>query len=114
MNTTNAQLLFNAASTILESAKTLQKGASKGKVAMDNFSRFSASVHSFQVYTFMDPDFEGLVALETFKEAVKTYENHYVILRNTIDQDVDQKGAKADFQALEESLTNLKNALEIA
>lgn len=114
MNSTNAQLLFDAATTILESAKTLQKNASKGKEAMDNFSRFSASVHSFQVYTFMDPDFESLVALTKFKEAITTYENHYVILRNTIDQDVDQKAAKADFEALGESLTALKVALELA
>lgn len=113
MNSTNAQLLFNAATTIIETAKTLQKGASKGKVAMDNFSRFSASVHSFQVYTFMDPDFETLQALTDFKKAIKTYENHFVILRNTIDVDVNQKEAKADFIALEESLNNLKAALEI-
>lgn len=113
MNSTNNQLLANAADTILESAKILQKGPAMGKEAMDNFTRFSASIHSFQVYTFMDPAYENLVALSDFKEAVFKYEAHYVKLRNTIDEKMDQKAAKADFEELEKSLVTLKNALNV-
>lgn len=114
MNSDNAKLLFNAASTILESAKTMQKGPAKGKDAMKNFSRFSASVHSFQVYTFMDAAFETLQPLTDFKAAITTYEAHFVLLRNTIDVKVDQKAAGADFKHLENCLAELKTALNIA
>lgn len=111
MNSTNNQLLVAAATTILESAKTLQKGPAKGKEAMNNFTRFSASIHSFQVYTFMDPAFETLAALSDFKDAVTKYENHYVKLRYEIDEKMDQKAAKEDFIALEQSLVELEAAL---
>lgn len=113
MNSANNQLLFTAASTILDSAKILQKGPKKGKEAMNNFSRFSAGVHSFQVYTFMDPNFESLKELTDFKEAVKKFEEHYTILRNVIDVEAKQKEAVADFEVLQQSLILLKNALHI-
>lgn len=113
MNSTNNQLLFAAASTILESAQILQKGAKKGKEAMNNFSRFSAAVHSFQVYTFMDPNFENLKELTAFKEAVKNFEEYYIILRNVIDVEAKQKEAVKDFEILQQSLVTLKEALHI-
>lgn len=112
MNATNNEILFNAATTILESAKTLQNGDAKGREAMKNFTRFSASVHSFQVYTFMDPAFETLEALGAFKEAIATYEEHYIKLRNTIDEKMDQKAAKIDFDILTQRLTELEEALK--
>lgn len=111
MNSTNNEILLNAATTILESAETLQKGDAIGKEAMKNFARFSASVHSFQVYTFIDPAFETLEALTTFKKAITAYEEHYVKLRNTIDEKMDQKAAKIDYDALGQALTDLEKAL---
>lgn len=113
MNSTNNQLLFAAASTVLDSAKRLQKGPKKGKEAMNNFSRFSAGVHSFQVYTFMDPAFESLKELADFKVAVNNFEEYYIILRNVIDVEAKQKEAVKDFKVLQQSLAALKEALYI-
>lgn len=113
MNSTNNQLLITAATTILESAKTLQKGPAIGKVAMDNFTRFSASIHSFQVYTFMDSAYENLVALSNFKEAVTKYEAHYVKLRYAIDEKIEQKDAQEDLAILQQYLEALKEDLPL-
>lgn len=112
MNSTNKQILIDAAKSIIDNAAVLQKGASTGKKGMDNYSHFSASVHSFQVYTFMDPEFETFQPLKDFQQAVTVFDAHYSKLRYEINVTVDQKAAKPDFETLQEQFTALKQAFD--
>lgn len=112
MEDSNRKMLIDAADSIISNAETMQKGAAIGKKAMDNFTRYSASVHSFSVYTYMDPDFENVAELTTFQKSLDQYTNHYVALRNLIDVKVDQKAAVEDFKQLKEALDIFKQAIE--
>lgn len=111
MNETQKSLILEAATTVVESAKTLQKGAEIGKEAMNNFSRFSASKHSFEVYLLMDASFATIPEIENFQSAIFDFEGFYVKLRNLIDEKIDSKTAKPSFEALEKSFESLKKYL---
>ncbi|GEK35704.1 hypothetical protein [Kurthia sibirica] len=111
MDAANSNMLMDAADSVLTNAEAMQKGASIGKKAMDHFTRYSASVHSFSVYTYMDADFEKVKQLSEFQQAIDAYTEHYVALRNLIDVKVNQKEAMADFQHLQQALAELKKGI---
>lgn len=111
MNETQKSLILEAATTVVESAKTLQNGADIGIDAMKNFSRFSASKHSFEVYLLMDASFAAIPEIEKFQSAIFDFEGHYVKLRNLIDEKMDSKAAKPSFEVLENSFESLKKYL---
>lgn len=110
MDSTNTQLLIDAAKSIIDNAVALQKGEPTGKKGMENYSHFSASVHSFQVYTFIDPEFESFQPLKDFKQAVAKFDEHYSKLRYEINVKADQKASKPDLEALQEQFEKLKQA----
>lgn len=111
MNETQKSLILEAATTVVESAKTLQNGAEIGIEAMKNFSRFSASKHSFEVYLLMDASFSTIPEIENFQSTIFEFEEHYVKLRNLIDEKMDAKAAAPSFEALENSFELLKKKL---
>lgn len=75
--------------------------------ASDDYTRFYANFHSFDVYTHMDPEVDDNEKVRAFQESILTFDEPYAPLRVKQPAEVDSKESKAQFEAAVEAYNEM-------
>ncbi len=75
--------------------------------ASDDYTRFFANFHSFDVYTYMDPDINENDAVQAFQAKVQQFNEPYTPLRVKQPAEVESKQSKALFEEAVEAFNTM-------
>lgn len=114
MDSTNTalELLVQQAENVLTSLKDLKLGLKKkGKVRFDLYERFCANQHSFDVYTFMDPEIQESAEVTAFKKQLESFREDFAVVRTDLEAVVDIKHAEAAYEEVFANYNVMVNVL---
>lgn len=75
--------------------------------ASDDYTRFFANFHSFDVYTHMDPEVDENEKVRAFQQKVSTFDEPYAPLRVKQPAEVDSTASKALYEAAVEAYNEM-------
>lgn len=113
MDSTNTnELLAEQGKNIITSMKDLKRIAKKkGKERFDLYERFCANVHSFDVYTFMDPQFQESPEVVEFKKQLELFMKQLGIVRTDYNAEVDVKNIETAYDKITGIYSKIEKAL---
>ncbi|WP_102691626.1 hypothetical protein [Rummeliibacillus pycnus] len=114
MDSTNTalELLVQQAENVLTSLKDLKLGLKKkGKARFDLYERFCANQHSFDVYTFMDPEIQESAEVTAFKKQLESFREDFAVVRTDLEAVVDIKHAEAAYEEVFANYNVMVNVL---
>ncbi|WP_397538885.1 hypothetical protein [Rummeliibacillus pycnus] len=109
---TTVELLVQQAENVLTSLKELKRSLKKkGKARFDIYERFCANQHSFDVYTFMDPEIQESAEVTAFQKQLELFREDFTIVRTELDAVVDIKRAEVAYEEVFTTYNVMVNAL---
>lgn len=91
---TNVELIVQQGENVLLSMKELKNVANKkGKVRFDLYERYCANLHSYYVYTLMDPEIENAPKVVDFQEKLNLFGDYFKEVAKDFESEVDTKSA---------------------
>ena len=109
---TNVELLVQQAENVLSSMKDLKRSAKKkGKARSDLYERFCANQHSFDVYTFMDPEIQESAEVTAFQNQLELFSEDFAALRTEFEAVVDLEHAEVAYEEVFATYNAMVNAL---
>ncbi len=101
MDSTNTcvELVMQQSPNVLSSMKDLKNSAKKkGKERHDLYDRFCANIHSFYVYTLIDPEIEELKEVIEFQECLDQFREYFEDVTKDYECIVDTKSAQVAYE----------------
>lgn len=96
---TNVELIVQQGENVLLSMKDLKNVAKKkGKVRSDLYERYCANLHSYYVYTLMDPEIENAHEVVDFQEKLNVFEDNFKNVTKDFESEVDTKSATEAYE----------------
>lgn len=113
MDSTNTnELLVQQGKNIITSMKDLKRSAKKkGKARFDLYERFCANVHSFDVYTFMDPQFQESPEVVELKKQLELFMEEFNIVRTELNAEVNLKNLDTAYNKITGIYSKIEEAL---
>ncbi|MGX9134787.1 hypothetical protein ACWV26_10445 [Rummeliibacillus sp. JY-2-4R] len=101
MDSTNStvELVVQQSENVLLSMKDLKNGAKKkGKARSDLYERFCANIHSFSIYTIIDPEIEESKEVTDFHDCLDQFREYFKDVTTDYESIVDIKSAQTAYE----------------
>lgn len=96
---TNVELIVQQGENVLSSMKNLKKIAKKkGKARFDLYEKFCANLHSFYIYTLMDPQIQDSEEVIAFQGLLDQFKEYFKEVSADFDSLVDIKNAEVAYE----------------
>ncbi|WP_042455516.1 hypothetical protein [Neobacillus dielmonensis] len=113
MDSTNSrELLLQQGKNVLASMKDLLNGAKKkGKARADLYEKFCANLHSFNVYTYMDPSIEQMGEVQAIIQKLEAFSAVFAEVSTDIEASIDVKSIEHTYQDILKEFNQIEKFL---
>jgi hypothetical protein len=111
MDSTIERIIQQGENVLLSMKDLKRKGKKKGKERADLYERFCANLHSFSVYTYINPAIEKLAELQNFQEKLNRFASNFESVVTNWEMDVDLKHVESTYEEVLFAYNSMVNAL---
>ncbi|WP_462413496.1 hypothetical protein [Neobacillus sp. Marseille-QA0830] len=113
MDSSNSRdLLLQQGKNVLTSMKDLLHAADKkGKARSDLYEKFCANLHSFNVYTYMDPSIEQMKEVQIWIQKLESFSAIFAEVSTDFEVKIDVKSVETTYQDILTEFNKLDKVL---
>jgi hypothetical protein len=107
-------LIIQQGENVLVSMKDLKrKVKKKGKERAELYEKLCANLHSFNVYTYINPTFEKLAELKDFQQKIELFSKEFASVIIDFDTEVNLKQVESIYEDVLSAYKAMVNALDL-